>query len=108
MISLLYMVNIGIKCHLEDTNLHSELRRLASVNPQNVVEGQSLLHIPVDKYPLFHHDPIKLHAVNPDLDLNVVFCLVHQGFPLDMQNNQGITPLMYLLSHGKAKFYVTT
>ena len=101
MIALLYMVNIGIKCHLEDTNFHSELRRLAHVNPQNI-DGKSLLHIPVDKSTLFYDDPIKLQAVNPDLDLDVVSCLVHQGFPMDTQDHQGITPLMFLLSWGKS------
>ena len=113
MIALLYMVNIGIKCRLRDVNLKADLRRLASVNLQTV-DGETLLHLLVDKYTLETKTPIHLHSLNPNLDLDVISCLVklnpnldldvisclvEQGFPLDTQDIGGKTPLSFVLLH---------
>ena len=97
-IALLYMVNIGIKCRLRDVNLKADLRRLASVNPQTV-DGETLMHLLVNKYTLETNAPIHLHSLNPNLDLDVISCLVEQGFPLDTQDIGGKTPLSCVLTH---------
>ena len=101
LIALLYMVNICVKCHLRDENLKSDLRRLARLNPQTVA-GKSLLHMLVDKFTFGYYDyypPIDLRSLNPQLDLDVISCLVKQGFPLDTQDTSGKTPLSYVLTH---------
>ena len=108
LIALLYLVNICIKCHLRDKNLKSYLRRLARVNPQTL-GGESLLHMLVDKFTLgyyHHYPPIDLRSLNPQLDLDVISCLVEQGFPLDTQDTSGKTPLSYVLTHPSSSFPV--
>ena len=106
MIAVLYMVNMCITCQLRDENMKSDLRRLARLNPQTVKE-KSLLHILVDKYTLRIHAQIDLYPLYPDLDLDVISCLVEQGFPLDTQCNAGKTALSYVLSHNYLRSRLT-
>ena len=98
MIAVLYMVSMCITCELRDENMKSDLRRLARLNPQTM-KGKSLLHILVDKCTLRLYAQIDLYPLYPALDLDVISCLVEQGFPLDTQCNAGKTPLSYVLSH---------
>ena len=106
LIALLYMVNIGVKCHLRDENMKSDLRRLARVNPRTF-EGTSLLHLLVSEVKLEFYAPIYLHSLlDPHLDLDVISCLVEQGFPLNMQDDSGKTPLSYVLTSSSLAPYI--
>ena len=97
MIELMYLVNMFIK-NFPDSLAIPNLQRLAVTNPQTS-EGDTLLHILVDSEQFNDLDPVTITEWDPCLDLGVISYLIEQGFPLDIQNEHGLTPLSSVLTY---------